>query len=154
MTFTDINIRLATLDDLPAIVQLLTQDEVAGSRENYSDPIAFSYIQAFKQIESEPNNEIIVAELDKKIIASLQFTIISCLTNQGGKRAHIEAVMVAPNFRAQGIGSTLLKWAINRAQQKDCYVVQLTSNKKRQRAHCFYQRLGFKATHEGFKLEI
>jgi hypothetical protein len=32
--------------------------------------------------------------------------------------------------------------------------VQLTSNKQRKDAHRFYERLGFVASHEGFKLAL
>jgi GNAT superfamily N-acetyltransferase len=48
----------------------------------------------------------------------------------------------------------LLVVVIDRARERGCAIVQLTSNKERLDAHRFYGRLGFKATHEGFKLRL
>jgi GNAT superfamily N-acetyltransferase len=45
----------------------------------------------------------------------------------------------------------MIQWAIAKARQSGCGMVQLTSNKQRQDAHRFYERLGFSKSHEGFK---
>ena len=56
-------------------------------------------------------------------------------------------------FRGQGLGTIFFKWEINRAKERKCNIVQLTSDKQRPDALRFYQSLGFQATHEGFKLK-
>jgi GNAT superfamily N-acetyltransferase len=47
-----------------------------------------------------------------------------------------------------------MEWAIGEARRRGCAIVQLTSDKRRDEAHRFYGRLGFTASHEGFKLRL
>ena len=44
--------------------------------------------------------------------------------------------------------------AIARAKERNCHVVQLTTDKTRPAAKAFYETLGFQATHEGMKLHL
>ena len=48
----------------------------------------------------------------------------------------------------------MLQWAIDEARRRGCAVVQLTTDKSRVDAHRFYERLGFTASHEGYKLQL
>ena len=68
--------RLATLDDLPSIVRMLADDELGSQRERYEDPLPESYTKAFEQIESDPNHELIVAELDRKVVGTFQLMFL------------------------------------------------------------------------------
>ena len=88
------------------------------------------------------------------MIGTFQLTTIPYLTFQGGKRAQIEAVRVKASARGRGLGREMLRWAIQRAKDKGCHLVQLTTNKQRDEAVRFYEPLGFKATHEGMKLYL
>lgn len=144
--------RRACRNDISRLVQLLADDPLGAERERYEEPLPASYLTAFAAIEADANNELVVACLDDEIIGVLQITFIPCLTWQGSWRALIEGVRVDPRFRSRGFGKALLTWAINRAQERDCYIVQLTTNKSRQRAKSFYESLGFVASHEGMKL--
>ncbi|WMS85634.1 GNAT family N-acetyltransferase [Pleionea litopenaei] len=58
------------------------------------------------------------------------------------------------SFRGQGIGEKMFLHAFEMAKEKGCKIVQLTSDKLRPDAIRFYEKLGFKATHEGFKLAL
>ena len=91
-------------------------------------------------------------EKDGNIIGTLQMTFITYLTFKGGTRALIEAVRIDKAYRGKGFGKKLFEYAINRAKNKNCHMVQLTTNKSRSEALKFYQSLGFEATHEGMKL--
>jgi ribosomal protein S18 acetylase RimI-like enzyme len=73
---------------------------------------------------------------------------------QGGLRAQVESVRVDTLFQSQGIGSEMMKWAMERAKQRGAHVVQLTTHKSRLDAHRFYERLGFKGSHLGMKLNL
>jgi GNAT superfamily N-acetyltransferase len=88
------------------------------------------------------------------IVGLLQLTFIPHLTHQGAWRAQIEGVRVAAALRSSGVGGHLFAWAIERARERDCRMVQLTSDKARPDAIRFYQRLGFVASHEGLKLRL
>lgn len=147
-------IRAARRQDLPVIVQLLADDALGSSRESPETPLPESYYMAFAAIEQDANNELIVAELDGAVAAVLQLTFIPCLTYRGSWRALIESVRVAATLRSQGIGQCLIEWSIARARQKNCRMVQLTTNKVRADAIRFYQRLGFVASHEGMKFFV
>ena len=83
-----IKFREANIDDLPSIIRLLADDFLGCQREDLSEPLNENYINAFREIESDPNNELIVAELDGKVIATLQLVITPSLSYRGGKRQY------------------------------------------------------------------
>lgn len=146
--------RRAIRTDLERIVQLLADDPLGSKREVLSTPLASSYVRAFEAIVEGNNNELIVAEQNATIIGVLQITFIPYLTHQGSWRALIEGVRVAAEFRSVGIGRHLFAWAIKRAEERGCRLVQLTSDKSRPDAIRFYESLGFTSTHEGMKLQL
>ena len=146
--------RKATRADVPGIVRLLADDEIGAQREAVTDPLPESYLTAFDAIDRDPNNELIVAERDGVLVGVLQLTFIPYLTYRGSWRALIEGVRVASSARSGGIGRQLIEYAIARARARGCFIVQLTSDKRRADAIRFYEKLGFVASHEGFKLRL
>jgi GNAT superfamily N-acetyltransferase len=146
--------RVATRDDVPEIVRLLADDPLGARRETSASPLPASYYAAFEAIASDPNNELVVATLSGRVVGVLQLTFTPYLTYRGGWRATIEGVRVDASLRSAGIGRTLFEWAIERARQRGCHLVQLTSDKARPDAIRFYQGLGFVASHEGMKLHL
>ena len=151
---SDITFRLATEKDLIDIVRMLADDPLGASRETINVPLPKAYLQAFAQIRNDSNQELIVAELNGEIVGTFQLTFIQYLTHRGGLRAQVEAVRVSSAHRGKGVGARLLQYAIERAKEKDCYVVQLTTDNQRPRAIQFYESLGFVASHEGMKLKL
>ncbi len=152
----ELNYRQASKDDLPQIIQMLVDDQLGSGREDPSLPINQQYLDAFEIINADSNNELIVLEsqdsANKAIVGILQLTYIPYLTYKGSWRCLIEGVRIHQDYRGKGLGTQLFEWAIQRAKQKDCNIVQLTSNKTRTEAIRFYESLGFQASHEGFKL--
>ena len=147
--------RKATKKDVPFIVQLIADDDLGKLRENYQLPLPKTYFEAFENINTDPNQELIVVENEtSEIIGTLQLSFIQYLTYQGGIRAQIEAVRIHKDFRGKGLGKQLFEWAINRVKQRRVHVLQLTTNKKRPEALAFYKSLGFKDSHEGMKLHF
>ena len=146
--------RLATLEDLPRIVSMLADDVLGVTRESSSNIVPEQYIQAFENIRSDPNQELTVAVLDNEIVATFHLTFIQYLTYQGGLRAQIEAVRTDSKFRGKGIGTSVFEYAIRRAKEKGCHLLQLTSDKRRPDAIRFYESIGFRPTHEGMKLPL
>jgi GNAT superfamily N-acetyltransferase len=63
-------------------------------------------------------------------------------------------VRVRANLRGQGVGAALLTWAVEEARRRGCGLVQLTTDTRRPEAHHFYERLGFTASHVGFKRQL
>lgn len=146
--------RRATRADVPDIVRMLADDTLGAKREQYTLPLPESYYAAFKTIDADPHNELVVVELDGQVVGVLQLTYIPYLTYRGGWRALIEGVRVDSSLRASGIGRKLFMWAIERARSKGCHLIQLTSDKARPDAIRFYESLGFVASHEGMKLHF
>ena len=144
--------RAAAADDLPAIVRLLADDPLGAERERVADPLPAAYGEAFAAIAADPNNELIVADRDGAVVGVLQLTFVPSLTWQGRWRAMVEGVRVAAGARGSGVGQAMMEEAIRRARARGCRMVQLTTDKARPDAHRFYERLGFRATHEGMKL--
>ncbi len=149
-----LDFRKATEVDVSSLVDLLADDDLGSNREDISIPLNRSYIDAFHSIEIDPNNELIVVECNGELVGMLQLTFIPYLTHTGSWRCLIEGVRISKNYRGKGLGTEFISWAIKRAGEKNCSIVQLTSDKQRPDALRFYASLGFQATHEGFKLKL
>jgi ribosomal protein S18 acetylase RimI-like enzyme len=147
-------IRDATRNDVPTIVAMLADDTLGRSRERFEDPLPQPYWDAFAAMEADPNNRMLVGEVDGMVVACLQLTFIPGLSRLGAERAQIESVHVASTQRGSGLGRKLIEAAIAIARQRGSRIVQLTTDKTRSDAHRFYESLGFTASHEGMKLKL
>jgi GNAT superfamily N-acetyltransferase len=143
-------VRRAVADDVASIVDLIAADQIGSQRDGGE---LAPYQAAFAAIDADPAQLlVVVTEPSSAVIGTLQLTFIPGLSRRGAMRAQIEAVRVHHALRGQGIGGKLIAWAIEESRRRGCAVVRLTSDKRRQDAHRFYGRLGFVATHDGFKL--
>jgi ribosomal protein S18 acetylase RimI-like enzyme len=148
-----VDIRRARRDDVPAIVALLADDVMSASRGVTADVYEGHY-EAFEAIDSDPNQLLWVAEDGADLVGTLQLTFIPGISHNGAWRAQIEAVRVSSARRGSGLGTIMIEAAIEEARRHDCQLVQLTSTNSRTDAHRFYGRLGFTASHTGFKLSM
>ena len=146
--------RPAQKKDVFFIVQMLADDELGRQRERFVDPLPNVYYETFEVIDKDPHQELMVTEEAGEVIGVFQLTFIPYLTYQGGVRAQIEGVRIRKDHRGKGIGQLMFEWAIKRAKEKGAHLLQLTTDKKRPEALRFYEKLGFKATHEGMKLHF
>jgi GNAT superfamily N-acetyltransferase len=156
--------RSATRADVPAILELLTDDEVARSRGAGAAPppaggrtpeaVDAACWAAFEAIDADPRNELIVADEDGTVVGTCQLTFTPSLSRRGAERMTIEAVRVRGDLRGRGIGREMMAWSLRRARERGCGLAQLTTDKRRTDAHRFYASLGFEASHEGFKLAL
>ena len=149
-----VSLRAATRDDLPAVVALLGDDQLGSTREDAGD--LAPYLAAYDAIAADPAQLLVVAVDDDTaaVVGTLQLTFIPGLSRRGSLRAQVEAVRVHAEHRSRGLGAAMLRWAVDEARRRRCTLVQLTTDKARTDAHRFYERLGFSATHEGFKLPL
>lgn len=150
----ELTVRQATRADLPTIIRLLFDDSLGRAREEYRVPLPDGYVQAFERIDADPRIELVVAELDGDVVGTLQLMFLPHLSHGGGTRAQVEAVRIDSRHRGSGLGTQFMRWAIERARDEDCSVVQLTTNVARTDAHRFYERLGFVPSHVGMKLDL
>jgi GNAT superfamily N-acetyltransferase len=152
---SSITLRRATREDLPAIVGLLVDDPHGRTREATSGAHDFEpYETAFVAIDNDPSQLLVVATDAIEVVATMQLSFIPGLARRGALRAQAEAVRVAASHRSRGFGEAMFQWAVDEARCRGCAVVQLTTDKTRADAHRFYERLGFTASHEGYKLQL
>ena len=147
-------IEKAKLKNLKDLIYLLFDDDLGKERENLSDKFINNYKKSFTKILNDSNNEIFIMILNDQIIGMMQLTFIPGLSMQGITRCQIESVRIKKEYRDKGYGSKLINKSIEIAKRKKCGLIQLTSNKKRQRAINFYKKHGFLSTHISFKLDL
>ena len=153
VTLNGLTARRAQRADLPRLLELLADDELGKNREGVgSDDPAYS--RAFDVIDRDPNQQLLVAELDGRVVGMLQITYIPGLSRRGAWCANIEAVRIDSRVRGRGIGAWLMARALEHARKRGCRLVQLTSDRRRAEAHRFYARLGFVDSHIGYKLVL
>jgi GNAT superfamily N-acetyltransferase len=148
----DLEIRAAVADDVPAIVAMLAEDPLGAQRESPDD--LAPYLAALERLSADPNQHLVVAAREGRVVGTLQLTIVPGLSRRGSSRAIIEAVRIHTDERGSGLGTQLIEWAIDESRRQGCRMVQLTSDNTRTDAHRFYERLGFTASHVGFKLQL
>ncbi|MGW0086034.1 N-acetyltransferase family protein [Streptomyces sp. NPDC003393] len=148
----DLEIRAAAAEDIPAIVAMLADDPLGAQRESSGD--LAPYLAALERLTADPNQHLVVAVRQDRVVGTLQLTIIPGLSRRGATRSIIEAVRIHADQRGSGLGTQLIEWAIAESRRQGCQLVQLTSDRTRTDAHRFYERLGFEPSHLGFKLPL
>ncbi|MFI2431673.1 GNAT family N-acetyltransferase [Streptomyces sp. NPDC018693] len=148
----DLEIRAAVAEDIPAIVAMLADDPLGAQRESLDD--LTPYLTALDRLAADPHQRLVVAVREGRVVGTLQLTIIPGLSRRGATRSIIEGVRVHADERGSGLGTRFIEWAIEESRSAGCQLVQLTSDNTRTDAHRFYERLGFVASHVGFKLQL
>ncbi|MET9292158.1 GNAT family N-acetyltransferase [Streptomyces sp. NPDC003077] len=146
---SDLEIRPATENDIPAIVAMLADDPLGATRESPDD--LAPYRAAFQRLADDPNQHLVVAVRENRVVGTLQLTVVPGLSRRGASRSIIEGVRIHADERGGGLGTQLIDWAVDTSRSLGCQLVQLTSDATRVDAHRFYERLGFEASHLGFK---
>jgi len=147
-----IRMREARREDVATIVRLLADDHLGAGREMVSDPPPAGYFEAFDKIAADPGNLLMVAQdASGAVVGTLQMTVIPGLSNEGADLALLEAVRVDSGLRGQGLGGTMVSWAMDEARRRGCRNMELMSHASRTDAQRFYERLGFARSHVGMK---
>jgi GNAT superfamily N-acetyltransferase len=147
------SIRRAVAADLPRLVELLLSGALPGAPNTEEPTDAGRYRDALEEIQAA-GGEVLVAERRGEVVGFSQLLVFRHLQAKGGLCAELESVHVHAGDRGTGVGSALVRAAVDRARALGCYRVQLTSNRQREDAHRFYESLGFEPTHVGYKLRL
>ncbi|MUO81033.1 GNAT family N-acetyltransferase [Agrobacterium vitis] len=149
-----LTIRPAQESDIAAIVALFAVDDLGGHGDT-TDPDALpDYLTAFRRIAASSNEILYVAERDGAVVGTFQTMVTTTLTGRGSSSMIVEAVQTRADCRGQGIGAQMIEFCLEQAREQGLQQVQLTSNAVRLDAHRFYERLGFKKSHFGFKFKL
>jgi GNAT superfamily N-acetyltransferase len=146
--------RRATEADVPAIIRLLADDMLGSSRETTGVESLRQYLDAFRVVDADANQFLLVVDDGSGIVGTLQLTFIAGLARGGLKRGLVEAVRVASDRRGEKIGEAMFAWVLEKCRRESCGIVQLTTDKSRTDAHRFYDRLGFEPSHVGYKMML
>ena len=150
----DLSFRPSVESDLPAIVEMLADDELGHEREDPTIPLNPKYLESFAAIDRDPNQALVMVEDNGAPVGCLQLTFVPGLSRLGMWRGQIESVRIAAGNRGRGLGRRMIEWAIAECRERGCGLVQLTTDKNRTEACKFYKALGFQASHEGMKLKL
>jgi len=147
--------RRAREEDLPAIVAMLADDGLGAGREDASLPLDPGYVAAFRAIDADANQMLVLAETPGgEPVGTMQLGFLPGLSMKGTWRAQVEAVRIASPYRGRGLGRRMMEWAMDQARARGCGLMQLTTHVTRNDAHRFYAGLGFEVTHKGMKRKL
>jgi GNAT superfamily N-acetyltransferase len=130
----------ATLEDLPSLAQLLMD---LFAQESDFRPDFNSQIRGLRLILEQPSRgRILVLRSATQIIGmiNLLFTIS---TAEGGFVILLEDLIIHKDFRGQGFGGELLKYAIEYAKQKDFLRITLLTERASEESLAFFEKHGF-----------
>ncbi|MGU3410711.1 GNAT family N-acetyltransferase [Microbacterium sp. M1A1_1b] len=153
----EVTLRSAGPEDLDALMTLLADDPISAGRGDVADEADRPrYAAALAAITGDPANALLVAtDRQGRLVGTMQLTRIPGMARQAATRLLVEAVRVRSDLRSSGIGSAMMRWVTDvAAPTLDVGLVQLTSDAARVDAHRFYERLGFTASHVGFKYTV
>ena len=145
-------LRRATADDVGAVVGLIADDQLGATRDDPADLTA--YLRAFAAIDADPAQLLVVLDDGGSVVGTMQLSFIPGLSRGGALRGQVEAVRVEASQRGRGLGEQMVRWAVDESARRGCALVQLTTDSSRTDAHRFYERLGFTASHVGFKMVL
>jgi GNAT superfamily N-acetyltransferase len=152
MNITDLVIRPATIQDLPAILALYCGLDAAYGRDLDEDGV--DDLELWQQVIADTRQQVLVAEQGGEIAGSITLIIVPNLGHRGKPWAAVENVVVLERRRGQGVGTALMSEAGRIARRRGCYKIVLTTNLARRQAHGFYRSLGWQQTHAGFSLHL
>lgn len=97
---------------------------------------------AYQRGVVSPTDELFCAVLDNQVIGFCAYAIVNNLW-QEGCISYIYAMVIDEKHRGKGYGTSLINEAINRSRQQGMKRVELDSGFQREKAHQFYEKLGF-----------
>lgn len=143
-------IREAETGDLPGVLALYAQPDL-------DDGVVLPLHDAeriFARFARYPDYALYVAEQDGRIVGSFALLIMDNIGHFGAPSGIVEDVVVGPVMHGRGIGQAMMHFAIARCREKRCYKLVLSSNAKRERAHAFYEALGFERHGCSFRIAL
>jgi GNAT superfamily N-acetyltransferase len=141
-----VRIVAATEADLPALLALHAQ---AGDGRVL--PLEHA-LEIFRRMSEYPSYVIYVARRGEDVVGTFSLIIMENLGHVGASSALVENVLVDERCRSEGIGTAMMHFAMEQARRAGCYKLALSSNLVRERAHAFYDRLGFERHGYSFRV--
>lgn len=160
-------VRQASAEDLPAVLEVLAQNQVGVPDQASPGPQVPSRRErvSWERMAATPDLTVYLAvqhltdgegAAHEHPVGTAAMVLMPHLTYDCHPSAFIEAVVVAYAHRRRGVARSLVQQALDDARAASCRKVQLLSHKRHadDGAHELYQRLGFTAEAEGFRLYL
>ena len=145
-----IHCRPATADDLPAVLELYAQPDFDNGNVL---PVGEAK-RLLDRFSAYPDYTLYVAEQDGDIVGSFALLIMDNIGHRGTPSGVVEDVVVAAHWHSRGVGRAMMDFALARCRDKRCYKLVLSSNAKRERAHAFYESIGFTRHGYSFRADL
>jgi len=145
-----ITVRPAAEADLSAVLALYAQP---GMDDGRMLPLAEAR-RLLARFAAYPDYTLYVAELEREIVGTFALLVMDNLGHLGAPSAIVEDVVVAPSMQGRGVGRAMMDFARQKSIEKRCYKLVLSSNAKRERAHAFYEQLGYERYGYCFRLDL
>lgn len=145
----NIQIRPATIDDVGNILYIY-----AKALDNDNVLSVEKAQKIFLKQQQYPDYQVFIAELDNEIVGTFALLIMENMAHLGTPSAVVEDVGVLPTMQGKGIGKLMMEFAMQYAKEKGCYKMSLSSNLRREKAHQFYESLGFQKHGFSFLMDL
>ncbi len=133
-------IKIATINQIPELIHLLN---VLFTQEEDFIPDPNKQRLGLMQIILNPDKGHILVLIENGKIIGMVNLLYTISTAMGGKVAILEDMILDPEKRGLGQGTTLLQAAIDFAKQRSCLRITLLTDVTNKAAIRFYQKLGF-----------
>ncbi|MBU2581614.1 MAG: GNAT family N-acetyltransferase [Alphaproteobacteria bacterium] len=142
-------IRQATEADLPAVLDLY-----ADAGFDYGVRLEMEKAQEiFRRFATYPSYRLFVAvDPDGKVAGTYALLFMDNIAHIGKPLAIVEQVAVAASNQGTGLGTLMMRHAMDQSRAHGCYKMALSSNVKFDAAHRFYEGLGF--TRHGYSFVV
>ena len=108
----------------------------------------------FSDLESNPHHRLYVSELGAAIVGTFSLIFIPGLSHSARDSCVVEDVGVAQEMQGAGIGKQMMHFAMAACVARHCYKLVLSSHVRRERAHRFYEGLGFRKHGYSYLLDL
>lgn len=136
------HIRPATLEDAPALAELLAELGHAASDDEAASRL--------ERLHAGDESRIYVAEDAGRILGVIGLHVMPLL-HRAAPMGRITVLVVREEARGRGVGRRLVEQAAQVLREQGCGMVEVTSNLRRADAHAFYRKMGFETPSAYFR---
>jgi len=135
---------VASLLSLYKLLEVVTEPAVSLERA----------LTCFRDLESNPHHRLYVAEVDATVVGTFSLIFVPGLSHSARDSCVVEDVVVANEMQGAGIGKQMMRFAMAACMARHCYKLVLSSHVQRERAHRFYEGLGFRKHGYSYLLDL
>jgi GNAT superfamily N-acetyltransferase len=140
MGMNNIRIGKANESDLPIIEKLMI--ELIRSMDNKEGIDTHMVLENCRNLLSEANSYLLVAEMDRTVRGFINFTTRKTLLHPGPSGL-IDELVITRNYRVKGVGKKLIYATIEKCKQLGCCEVEVSTEFTNTNAKEFYKKCGF-----------